>query len=63
MFPSELFASGLRCLTVDSETGEPLFDQQMLSEKSFEHEFNEMADLAIFFNRCYVQLIHRLPTK
>jgi hypothetical protein len=46
-------------LDVDSETGEPLFDQEMLSENSFEFEFKEMADLAMFFNRCYIQLIHR----
>jgi hypothetical protein len=49
-------------VTVDDETGEPLFDQEILSENSFDHEFKEMADLAVFFNRCYVQLLHRLPT-
>jgi hypothetical protein len=48
-------------LEVDCETGEPLFDQEMLSEGSFEDELKEMADLAMFFNRCYMQLIHRLP--
>jgi hypothetical protein len=46
-------------LEVDIETGEPLFDQEMLSEDSFAFEFKEMADLAMFFNRCYIQLIHR----
>lgn len=46
-------------LSIDDETGEPLFDQEMLSEKSFEFEFEEMIDLAMFFNRCYMQLIHR----
>ena len=46
---------------VDSETGEPLFDQEVLSENSFEFEFKEMADLALFFNTCYTQLLHRLP--
>ena len=50
-------------LTVDSETGEPLFDQEMLSERSFEYEFKEMAELAMFFNRCYMQLAHRLPAE
>ena len=49
-------------LTVDPETGEFLFDQEMLSERSFEHEFKEMEELAMFFNRCYAQLIQRLPT-
>jgi hypothetical protein len=48
-------------LDVDNETGERLFDQEMLSEKSFEYELKEMVDLAMFFNRCYTQLIHRLP--
>ncbi len=48
-------------LEVDHETGEPLFDHGVLSENSFELEFKEMGDLAIFFNRCYIQLIHRLP--
>ena len=47
-------------LGLDSETGEPLFDQEILSDNSFEHEFREMADLAMFFNRCYTQLVHRL---
>jgi len=48
-------------LTMDSETREFLFDQEMLSEKSFKEEFREMAELALFFNRCYTQLIHRFP--
>ena len=48
-------------LTMDSETGKPLFDQEILSEKSFEEEFRQMAELALFFNRCYTQLIHSLP--
>jgi hypothetical protein len=48
-------------LDVDDETGEPLFDQEMLSEKSFEYEFKEMAELAMFFSSCYQQLIDRLP--
>jgi hypothetical protein len=48
-------------LETDSETGEIMFDQEMLSEKSFDHEFKEMAELGMFFNRCYMQLIHRFP--
>ena len=50
-------------LEVDSETGEPLLDQEMLGEDSFAFEFKEMADLAVFFNRCYMQLIHRLDVE
>jgi hypothetical protein len=46
-------------LVRDSETGEPLFDQEMLSEHAFAFELEEMAHLAMFFNRCYLQLIHR----
>jgi hypothetical protein len=33
----------------------------MLSKESFHQEFREMADLSMFLNRCYVQLLHRLP--
>jgi hypothetical protein len=50
-------------LEVDSETDELLFDQEMLTENSFEFEFKEMADLAMFYSRCYLQLIHRLPAE
>jgi hypothetical protein len=46
---------------IDEETGKPLFDQEKLSEKSFEFEFKEMAELALFFNRCHLQLVHRYP--
>lgn len=46
-------------LSTDTETGEPLFDQEMLSESTFEFELMETADLAFFFNRCYTQLIAR----
>jgi hypothetical protein len=55
----ELIRSNPR-LDVDSETGEPLFDQEILSENSFKFEFKEMAELAMFFSRCHMQLIHRL---
>lgn len=48
-------------LIPDSETGKPLFDQEILSERSFEDEFREMAELDLFFNRCYTQLINRFP--
>jgi hypothetical protein len=50
-------------LILDSETGEPLFDQEMLSATSFQYELQEMAELAVFFNRCYMLLIHRLPAE
>lgn len=54
--------SGSR-LEVDDETGEPLFDQEILSDKSFEFEMREIAELDLFFSRCYLQLIHRLPVE
>jgi len=50
-------------LEVDDETGEMLFDQETLSERSFEFELREIADLAVFFSRCYIQLIHRLQVE
>lgn len=50
-------------LDIDNETGEPLFDQEFLSERSFEKEFRDMAELALFFNRCYIQLIYRPPRR
>ena len=46
---------------VDPETGERLFDSESLSSESFATEFAAMAQLALFLNRCYVQLLHRLP--
>lgn len=46
---------------VDEESGERMFDSEMLSNESFRQEFAEMADLAMFLNRCYVQLLHRWP--
>lgn len=48
-------------IAVDPETGESLFDQELLTEDSFKVEMSEIADLAMFFNRCYTQLIHRFP--
>jgi hypothetical protein len=48
-------------LEIDAETKEPLFDQEMLSEMSFRKEIQEIAGLVMFFNRCYMQLLHRLP--
>lgn len=48
-------------VTVDPETGESLLDQEFLTEGSFGNEMSEMADLAMFFNMCYTQMIHRFP--
>lgn len=48
-------------IAIDPETGESLFDQELLTENSFRAEMAEMADLAMFFNMCYTQLIHRFP--
>jgi hypothetical protein len=50
-------------LTIDPETGELLFDQEALSENSFQFEMAEMARMALLLNRCYLQLIHRLPAE
>jgi hypothetical protein len=47
---------------LDEETGERLFDSEALSNESFRAEFQAMAELAMFFNRCHAQLLHRLPT-
>ncbi|UCV14905.1 hypothetical protein [Quatrionicoccus australiensis] len=46
-------------LQIDEETGEPLFDQELLSAKSFTSEMKAMAELSLFLNRAYIQLIHR----
>jgi hypothetical protein len=47
---------------LDEETGERLSDSETLSNESFRSEFQTMAEMAMFFNRCYVQLLNRLPT-
>lgn len=43
-----------------NETGEISFDQEPLTEASFATDMREMAELALFLNRCYLQLVHRL---
>lgn len=48
-------------LLIDPETGDVTFDQEFLTDQSFEQEFEEMARIAFFLNQCYVQLIHRYP--
>jgi hypothetical protein len=49
-------------IQVDEETGETLFDQELLSAESFSKEMKIMADSAMFLNCAYLQLIHRYPT-
>ena len=48
-------------LKAEPETGEPLMDQEILSESSFEREMKEMAELSFHLGVHYKQLIHRLP--
>jgi hypothetical protein len=48
-------------IQVDEETGEPLFDQELLTSESFSKEMATMAELANFLNRAYLQLIARYP--
>jgi hypothetical protein len=50
-------------LNFDGENGEPLLDQEILSETSFEGNLKEMADLAVSLNRYHTQLIHRFPAE
>jgi hypothetical protein len=46
---------------IDEETGEPLFDQEILTPESFSAEMAKMADVAAFLGRAHLQLIHRYP--
>lgn len=48
-------------LQVDEETGGALLDRELLTAESFTKEMKQMADLAVFFGRAYLQLIHRYP--
>ena len=48
-------------IKIDNITQEPIFDIELLSDKSFEKEMLELAILALFLNRCRLQLIQRLP--
>lgn len=45
----------------DEESGEVLFDQEILTGESFAKEMAVMAELALSLNRAYLQLIHRYP--
>lgn len=48
-------------LNVDEETGEALYDQEMLTAESFAEEMRRMAEVAMFLGRAHLQLIHRYP--
>ena len=48
-------------LTVDEETGDVLYDQEMLTPESFAKEMRRLGEAAMFLGRAYVQLIHRYP--
>lgn len=48
-------------LSLDEETGEPLYDQELLTPESFANEMQKMAEAAAFLGRAYLQLIHRYP--
>jgi len=48
-------------IQLDEETGQPLFDQELLSPDSFENEMKAIGESAIFLNRAYLQLIARYP--
>lgn len=49
-------------IQVDEETGETLFDQEVLTPESFAKEMKMMAGAAVFLNRAHLQLIHRYPS-
>lgn len=42
-------------------TKETVRDNEILTEKSFEQEMQNMTKLALFLGRCKMQLIHRYP--
>ena len=48
-------------IQVNEESGEVLYEQELLTNKSFAKEMKIMAELALFLNRAYIQLIHRYP--
>jgi len=48
-------------LQVDEESGDVLFEQEILTNESFAKEMAMVAELALFLNRAYLQLIHRYP--
>jgi len=48
-------------LSIDEESGEVLFDRELLTPESFSEEMNKMAEAAMFLGTAYLQLIHRYP--
>lgn len=56
---------GLMCsnprVIIDEETGNALYDQEMLKPESFANEMRRMGEAAMFLGRAYIQLIHRFP--
>jgi hypothetical protein len=48
-------------IQVDEETGEHLFDQELLTPESFSKEMKMMADVTVLLNRAMNQLIQRYP--
>jgi hypothetical protein len=43
----------------DEETGDSILDQENLTSDSFNREMKRMADIALFLNQAYLQLIHK----
>jgi hypothetical protein len=48
-------------MQVDEETGEALFDEELLTPESFSKEMETMSEVGILLNRTYAQLIARYP--
>lgn len=48
-------------IQIDEETGESLFDQELLTDESFAKEMGMMADAAVFLNQAHLQLLHKYP--
>lgn len=45
----------------DEETGEHSFDQECFKPDSFKLEMVKMAEISLFLNQAYIQLVHRYP--
>jgi hypothetical protein len=48
-------------LEVDEETGDVLYDTEMLTAECFANEMRRMGEAAMFLGRAYLQLTHRYP--
>lgn len=46
---------------VDEESGQVLYDQELLTPESFDQEMRKMAEAALFLSTAYSQLIQRYP--